>query len=180
MKITDQKLIFAMDFARQMHEGQVRKYTHEPYITHPFAVAGTVSSCAVHVDVITAAFLHDVVEDCGVTLQKLRGIFGPDVAQLVNSVTDVSLPSDGNRFTRKELDRKHLALAHPDAQTIKLADIIDNTKNLAEHDWEFAKVYMNEKKLTLEVLKGGDKTLYNIASGIIESYYDWMEACEDE
>lgn len=179
MTLNEQKLLFAMDFATKQHAGQVRKYTNEPYITHPFAVAGLVASCDLDVDVTTAAFLHDVIEDTGITLRKLRGLFGVDVAQLVNAVTDVSFPLDGNRAIRKRIDRAHLAMAPDEAKTIKLADIIHNTQSIAQHDWRFAKIYMEEKRLSLEVLKEGDKNLFNVASGIIKDYFEWVEECDE-
>lgn len=175
MTLNEQKLLFAMDYATKKHSGQVRKYTNEPYITHPFAVAGLVASCDVHVDVISAAFLHDILEDTVVNLRQLRGVFGRDVAILVNAVTDVSFPLDGSRAIRKGIDRAHLAMAPADAKTIKLADIIHNTQSIAQYDWEFAKVYMEEKRLSLEVLKEGDKNLFNVASGIIKDYFEWVD-----
>jgi len=180
MGIAEEKLAFAMQFAATQHQRQTRKYSGEPYITHPFAVAGTVAGVRMHYDVIVAAFLHDVVEDCGITIRKIRGLFGPDVAQLVNEVTDISLPLDGNRKLRKMIDRDHLSTASPEGKTIKLADIIDNCKTLPAQDWEFAKVYMAEKKKALEVLKEGDKKLLNVATGIIADYYEWMEEVGDE
>ena len=54
-------------------------------------------------------------------------------------------------------------MATPEAKTIKLADLIDNTKSIVEHDPRFAKVYLEEKRLLLEVLKDGDETLWQQA-----------------
>jgi len=82
---------------------------------------------------------------------------------LVEQLTDISGPSDGNRTTRKEIDRQHTSKSYPDAKTIKLADLIDNQFSIVKRDPNFAKVYLKEKGLLLEVLKEGDKTLYNMA-----------------
>ena len=78
-------------------------------------------------------------------------------------LTDVSKLEDGNRATRKSLDRAHIANASPDAMTIKLADLISNTASIMEYDANFAKVYLKEKKLLLEVLTKGNDELMKIA-----------------
>ena len=108
---------------------------------------------------LAAAWLHDVVEDTPVTLQDIEFTFGSEVAELVENLTDVSQPQDGVRRVRKEKDRQHLAKTKPEAKTIKLADLIDNTRSIAEHDQKFAKIYLAEKRLLLEVLKEGNQTL---------------------
>jgi (p)ppGpp synthase/HD superfamily hydrolase len=108
---------------------------------------------------IAAALLHDVVEDTHVTLDQIEDRFGNEVAELVGWLTDISRPEDGNRRTRKALDRFHSADAPAEAQTIKLADLIHNTISIAEHDPNFWKVYREEKIELLKVLTKGDKTL---------------------
>jgi hypothetical protein len=84
-------------------------------------------------------------------------------------LTDVSKPEDGNRAERKALDREYIANATPDAKTIKLADIISNCSSIIKHDPEFAKVYLEEKRLLLEVLTEGDERLLALARHIINS-----------
>jgi (p)ppGpp synthase/HD superfamily hydrolase len=156
-------IIQAMDIALRAHDGQKRKYTQEPYIVHPFAVAGLVASTGADDYSIAAALLHDVVEDCGVDPCYLAATFGSRVTDLVMAVTDVSKPTDGNRAVRKRLDLEHLALASPQAQTIKLADLIDNTKTIIAFDPAFAQTYLEEKRALLEVLKRGHVGLWSIA-----------------
>lgn len=138
----------------------MRKYTGEPYIVHPDEVAGIVASVTDDQAMIAAAYLHDVVEDTAVSLDRVRELFGDDVAGLVEMLTDVSKPEDGNRKARKAIDRNHTASASPRAKTIKLADLISNTASIVTHDAEFAKVYLAEKRLLLDVLREGDATLY--------------------
>lgn len=142
---------------------QTRKYTGLPYITHPRAVAQIVVGVPHTETMVAAALLHDVIEDTGVTLQVLRDEFGPDVADLVYWLTDKSKPENGNRAVRKAIDREHSAAAPPEAQTIKLADIIENTATIDEHDPEFAKVYRKEKEALLQVMDKGDATLHKRA-----------------
>ena len=153
------------------HAGQKRKYTHEPYINHPLAVAELVSNVSNDSNLIIAAILHDVVEDTSVTLDDIWNYFGGQVGLLVSHLTDISKPEDGNRATRKAMDRKHTADSSPEAKTIKLADLIDNTKTIVELDPNFAKVYMKEKCLLLNVLTEGDSTLYFKAKHMVNDYY---------
>lgn len=150
----------ALRFATKAHEGQVRKYTGEPYINHPMAVAAIVATVEHTPEMIAAAYLHDVVEDCGVTLAEIKERFGGKVATLVAYLSDISTPYHGNREARKALDRQHIALAPSDAKTIKLADLIDNTKTIAALDPNFWKVYRGEKQRLLEVLTDGDLALW--------------------
>ena len=144
----------------------MRKYTGEPYINPPAAVVELVRGVCHTQEVIAAAWLHDTVEDCGVDLREIHCLFGIDVARLVAMLTDVSKPEDGNRAARKAIDREHTARCTPAAATIKLADLIDNTRSIVERDPEFAKVYLAEKRLLLDVLRHGDKTLWKEAARI--------------
>jgi (p)ppGpp synthase/HD superfamily hydrolase len=154
-----------LQFATQAHSGQKRKYTGDDYIVHPVAVAKIVKDYGGSVDQQAAALLHDVVEDCDVTIDQVRDAFGDTVADLVDWLTDVSVPSDGNRAVRKALDRAHSADAPADAQFIKLADLMDNTKSIVAHDPSFAKVYLKEKQLLLSVMtKVQDTPLFQAVS----------------
>jgi (p)ppGpp synthase/HD superfamily hydrolase len=155
-------------FATDAHAraGQVRKYTGEPYIEHPRAVVALVRSVPHDEAMLAAAWLHDTVEDTDLTVADIERMFGTDVATLVDSVTDISRPSDGNRKVRKAIDRDHLAGASPRAKTIKLADLIDNSCSIVERDPDFAKVYLAEKRELLAVLTEGDETLLNRARAI--------------
>lgn len=159
----------ALEFAAKAHKGQVRKYTGEPYINHPIEVMNIVQRTAeCYPAMLCAALLHDSVEDTDVTHEDIVYEFGEWVAELVENLTDVSKPEDGNRAQRKEIDRQHTAQAHYEAKTIKLADLISNSKSICEHDKDFAKVYIKEKELLLEVLTEGDPTLYAQAKDIVE------------
>ena len=155
----------AKAFATKCHEDikQVRKYTGEPYIYHPAAVVEIVRSVPHTEAMLCAAWLHDTVEDTNATIDDIKREFGEEVAALVEMLTDVSKPSDGNRKKRKAIDCEHTAKASPQAKTIKLADLIDNTKTIVAFDPEFAKVYLAEKRLLLDVLDDGDKTLFDLA-----------------
>jgi (p)ppGpp synthase/HD superfamily hydrolase len=165
MDIVEKARVFAT--AAHVAVGQVRKYTGEAYICHPAAVAALVRSASEEDATVAAAWLHDVVEDTGVTLETVVAEFGPAVANLVEQVTDISKPSDGNRAHRKMLDRHHSALACPAAKSIKLADMIDNLPSIISGDRKFAKVYVAEQRLLLAVLVEGSPRLFAQAEGLL-------------
>ena len=75
--------------ARELHAGAVRRGTDIPYITHPEAVASKVDFYGGGEELVAAAWLHDVVEDCGreKALEKVRAACGDRVAELVMEVT---------------------------------------------------------------------------------------------
>jgi len=158
-----------------------RKYTGEPYIEHPREVARIVASVTDDHEVIAAALLHDTVEDTQVTLEQIEDLFGPRVASLVEQLTDVSRPEDGNRRTRKAIDLAHTATATPEAKTVKLADLISNTRKIVEFDPDFARVYLPEKARLLEVLKDGNASLHAMASMLlVQSRQRLREAASEQ
>jgi (p)ppGpp synthase/HD superfamily hydrolase len=161
----------ALQFAARAHNGQLRNYTDEPYITHPIAVSRLVAEVTDDPRVIAAALLHDTLEDTPTSVEDLRREFGPLVAHYVACVTDVATPAHGNRAARKAIERVHIAAAPPQAKTIKLADMIDNIRSIQVRDPKFAKVYLKEKRALLEVLQEGDATLYHRARSIIDDYF---------
>lgn len=157
----------AMKFAVEVHKDQVRKYTLEPYIIHLAEVAGIVSAVAknypdVRDEMIATAWLHDCMEDQGITNAALYGKFGPSVARGVRWLSD--LETEGNRAQRKAQSRVRLASAPDWVQTIKCADLISNTKSIVQHDAKFATLYLEEKRLLLNVLQKADKRLHTWAS----------------
>jgi hypothetical protein len=160
----------AARFAANAHRsaGHRRKYTGDPYAVHLEAVAGLVASVTGDEETIASAWLHDVVEDTPVTAADVRKRFGGGVAKLVTELTDVSRPGDGNREARKASDRDHLAGASPRAKTVKLADLIDNCRDITANDPKFARVYIEEMGRLLEVLAEGEKKLYGQARAVYE------------
>lgn len=160
----------AREFATRAHGAinQRRKYTNDPYIVHPASVVDLVALVQHTPAMICAAWLHDVVEDCGVGFDAIQEHFGDEICHLVYWVTDKSVPGDGNRAKRKAIDAHHLSQAPSEAQTIKLADIIDNTLTIEKYDPDFAKVYRQEKLELLAVMDRGDPMLRKMALKQIE------------
>ncbi|MDB2315472.1 HD domain-containing protein [bacterium] len=156
-------------FATKAHEGQVRKYTGEPYIIHPIEVSEIVERYNGSKEMIAAALLHDVVEDTDVTIEEIRNEFGNSVAMLVDDLTDVSKKEDGNRAVRKAMDREHTAKASAAAMVVKAADMISNGKDIKVNDPHFAKVYLKEMKALLNVMfKIKEMEIYKEAKGVVE------------
>lgn len=83
-----QKILEALEFARQAHHGQLRR-SGQPYITHPVAVAEYLIDIQMDDDTVVAALLHDTLEDTAVTYEMIADKFGPKVAELVDGVTKI-------------------------------------------------------------------------------------------
>ena len=86
--------------AIKAHEGQLRR-TGEPYVTHPIAVADIAADLGLDETTITAALLHDAVEDTGITKEWVAKEFGDQVAAVVDGVPSStvwsSIPRKSNR-----------------------------------------------------------------------------------
>ncbi len=79
----------AYEYAEQCHSGQLRK-SGEPYIAHPLQIALFLADLHLDSDTIIAALLHDVVEDCGVSVEEVGARFGSESAKLVDGVTKLT------------------------------------------------------------------------------------------
>lgn len=164
----------AQKFAHEAHDsiGQVRKYTGEPYWVHTDAVAALVSQVTTNEDVIAAAHLHDVIEDVfplnsKYSIEVIRDTFGWAVMDMVIDLTDKYTKENYpkmNRETRKQHERERISITPPNSKTIKLADLINNTDSIVNHDRDFAMVYIREKMALLPYLTEGHPALLNQAS----------------
>ena len=132
---TDPELLLAcaFDYAYRHHQGQLRA-TGEPYIVHPIAVADLLRETGASAGVIAAGFLHDVVEDTGVTPDEIEAHFGAEVRALVEGVTKLG----GIHFTNyteaqaENLRRMFLAMASDiRVVLVKLADRLHNMRTLS-------------------------------------------------
>jgi (p)ppGpp synthase/HD superfamily hydrolase len=154
----------AENFARCAHDGQKRKYSGLPYIVHPEAVANTVAEYTCDEEVVAAAWLHDVVEDCKISPKELTENFGTSVCTLVLELTNSSKSfPELSRKERKRLDREDIANASPDAQLIKVIDRIKNLEDMIHDNCpsDFKVVYGRESLLLAYVLKHAPQTLIN-------------------
>lgn len=142
----------AFEFARECHEGQVRK-SGDAYITHPVAVAELVANLELDHLALAAALLHDVQEDCGIPNEVLAEKFGPRVAKLVDGLTKLDkLPMnvatiDPGRGSvqAQNLRKMFLAMAEDiSVVLIKLCDRLHNMRTL----WAFPDD--KQKRIALE------------------------------
>ncbi len=128
-----EKIERAYNFAREHHRDQKRK-SGEPYINHPVEVA-IILAKNLHsdVDTLCAGLLHDTVEDTDATLEELSGLFGPQVADLVDGVTKLTNISVSSLSEQQALNLRKMFLAMAkDIRVIiiKLADRLHNMRTL--------------------------------------------------
>jgi (p)ppGpp synthase/HD superfamily hydrolase len=116
----------ALDFARLAHNGQKRD-EGAPYITHPVRVANILMDelAAMRCDVICTALLHDVIEDCGITLKELKNNFNDNIAQMVKLLT-----KDPSVENHKRAYFDGIVAAAADVKLIKISDRLDNLRSL--------------------------------------------------
>ncbi|NLE95502.1 MAG: bifunctional (p)ppGpp synthetase/guanosine-3',5'-bis(diphosphate) 3'-pyrophosphohydrolase [Dehalococcoidia bacterium] len=127
----------AYEFAAKAHAGQLRA-SGEPYLEHPLNVGLTLVEYQLDAEAIAAALLHDVVEDCDVTLDEIASRFGSGVAKLVDGVTKLkrlaSRSEEGEIDSRTQAEnlRKLLMATAEDLRVvlIKLADRLHNMRTL--------------------------------------------------
>lgn len=148
----------ALAFCIYAHKGQKRKYTGEPYASHPIAVANMVAQyCDIareepstKIKMICAALLHDVLEDCPqVDAEELEAKFGRSIKDYVYWL---SAPSKGlsagpggySREHRKQVDHAFLACAPGEVLVIKACDILHNSESIMLNDKGFGPVYIRE------------------------------------
>ena len=118
----------AIAFATRAHEGQVRKGTSRPFILHPMEVGKIVATMTEDEEVISAAILHDTIEDCvGVTEETLRDKFTERVAALVAQESE---DKSKTWMERKSATIEHLRVAPREIQMIGLADKLSNMRDI--------------------------------------------------
>ncbi|HEY2150466.1 MAG TPA: bifunctional (p)ppGpp synthetase/guanosine-3',5'-bis(diphosphate) 3'-pyrophosphohydrolase [Vicinamibacterales bacterium] len=120
-------------FSAFEHKGQVR-HSGEPYLIHPLAVADFLADMRLDAVAIAAGLLHDVVEDTLTTIERIRELFGPEVAHVVEGVTKISAISFSSSEERQaETFRKMLLAMVDDIRVIlvKLADRLHNMRTLS-------------------------------------------------
>ena len=173
-KCMEEALAAIRDFADDAHGEQRRKYTPERYIVHPVRVMEICCKYNDRLPVLAAALLHDVLEDTPVTVEKLRSFLttvvnedeAAETLKLVVELTDVYTKEAHPRWNRKKRkvkEAERIENTTADSQTIKYADIIDNCREIAVKDPDFANVFLRECKSLLKVMPKGNPALYEEA-----------------
>ncbi|MCL2484277.1 MAG: HD domain-containing protein [Firmicutes bacterium] len=143
----------ALYFAKIKHEGQTRQ-GGEPYVTHPIRVAEIIKENKVgakyHDELIAAALLHDTMEDTETSYQELKRNFGEMVASLVLELTD---PKYTQRYLgKKEYMTKKMGQMTSYVLTLKLADRLDNLRDMKNATEEFRQRQLTDTRYILENL----------------------------
>lgn len=122
------RFALALSFSNALHHKQVRKGAGVPYFSHLMAVSASVLEYGGGETEAVAALLHDAAEDCGgkPMLEKVRGMFGEDVATIVESCTDTFDEPKPAWRPRKELYIAHLAKASSGAKLVAGCDKLHN------------------------------------------------------
>lgn len=141
------KLTSAVQFAAISHDGMCRKKDKSPYILHPLEAAAIVGTMTSDQDIISAAVLHDVVEDTGITIEEIEEKFGKRVRELVESETEdkrADLPPEDTWRIRKAESLEELKNSNDTAVLMLwLGDKLSNMrsfyriwKNEGENMWQ--------------------------------------------
>lgn len=168
------------DFADRSHGEQMRKYTPERYIVHPVRVMKICREYTDDITVLAAALLHDVLEDTPVTQEDIHDFLLPLMERekaertvgLVVELTDVYVKEDyphWNRRKRKERETQRLEKTSSDSQTVKYADIIDNSAEIINYDTDFAPLFLHECRAILKKMTQGHPELYKRAIETVDS-----------
>ena len=167
-------------FAGQAHDGQQRKYTPDPYIVHPVRVMEMCRQFQPELPVLSAALLHDVLEDTEVDQEHLKQFLHTimeesDVnrtVELVVELTDIYIKErypKWNRKKRKLKEADRIEKTSAESQTVKYADIIDNCQEIVDHDPEFANRFLKECRDLLKRMPKGHPVLYQKATDTVNT-----------
>ena len=174
------RLFHVLLFVIKQHGDQKRKYTGQPYWYHLVEVAYLVYKTTKDEISTVVALGHDLledVEDCNYLVldRFFSKYYAPhEVKKIIKGIehlTDeyirISYP-EFNRKKRKSLEAERLGKTSAWVKTIKISDLISNTKSIVKHDRDFAIVYLREKEELLNHLKDGDKKLWLKAISILD------------
>lgn len=122
----------AFHYAALKHDGQTRKQTAVPYLSHLMAVASLVLEAGGDEDMAIAALLHDVVEDCGgmPRLREIRKLFGRRVAHIVEGCTDSFVEPKPEWIERKKDYLREVTHADAETRLVSASDKLHNVRTI--------------------------------------------------
>ncbi len=124
----------ALRLATKAHRSQNRKGSDVPYITHLVHVSAILLRHGYPIEVAIAGLLHDIVEDQGYDLSRIRDQFGTQVAEIVAALSERKTDARGAKRrweVRKREALEHLRRASPEAVAVKAADTLHNARSIA-------------------------------------------------
>jgi GTP diphosphokinase / guanosine-3',5'-bis(diphosphate) 3'-diphosphatase len=150
---SDDELNKAYVFAVMKH-GQQLRHSGDPYFAHPVAVAGLLTDLRMDQSTIIAGLLHDVVEDCDVSVDDIRGLFGNDVAELVDGVTKLPKVTGSNSpraLIQAENFQKFILATTKDIRVllVKLADRLHNMRTIEFMPTEESRLRISRETLDI-------------------------------
>lgn len=173
MKSTESKLLNALTFAANKHREQRRKNIDaSPYINHPIEVATLLADDGAVTDtaLLIAAILHDTVEDTRTSFDEIEEVFGKEVRDLVDEVTDDrSLPKQ----RRKQLQIESAPHKSDRAKQLKIADKVCNIRDIdsdnpAGWDLERKREYLRWGQNVVESCKGINPALDKLFDQVVQ------------
>jgi (p)ppGpp synthase/HD superfamily hydrolase len=161
----------AKQFATEAHAsaGNTRKFVGGPYIAHPAEVVAILRRYTDDAATLAAGWLHDVKDDAGITHAELAQRFGDEVAELVEWVSADTATSHLPRRERVSIAVKKIGIAPGKAHLLRAADILSNSRDIAERDPGFARTYLPEKADTLRALSLAHPDLLAEAWGAVRN-----------
>lgn len=144
----------AKKLSEKAHKNQIRRFDRSPYFVHPEKVAKIVidNKESKHiVELVSAAYLHDVIEDAGISFEYLLDKFGYMVASIILEVTNES--SLMRRYGKKYYMSKKVLTLTNYGLVVKLSDRLDNVSDLQLADSDFRTRYTDETKYVIQVLE---------------------------
>lgn len=123
----------ALVLAAHAHRDQLRKGTDIPYVVHAFHVSAILLRYGFGEDVTIAGLLHDVVEDQGIAVSRIRSAFGPTVAEMVQALSEKKTEDGETRpwEARKRELLVQIREAGPQTAAVKAADTLHNSRRMA-------------------------------------------------
>ncbi|KAL7716727.1 Guanosine-3' [Entamoeba marina] len=165
------KLLTVVEFAATKHQFQKRK-TGESYIVHPIQVSTILTSAGItDLSIISAAILHDTVEDTDTTFDELEALFGAEITNYVREATD---DKSLDKVTRKQLQITHSKTISKGGKLIKYADKIHNMSNIVKavpcpfKPYEVAQGYCVWGMKVCEAFRGINDVLDNMFDNILK------------
>ena len=130
--MTDKKMMDAITYAANKHDGQKRKADSTPYIIHPYRVAMRLKAAGLEDHVVIAGLLHDIVEDTDGTLDEISTLFGAKVAKLVEIASEPEKSAAWEERKQHTIDT--VKSAPIEGKLVVCADKIDNLQSIIDNE----------------------------------------------